>query len=276
MKNKNLIIKNYTDSTYNQYENLFDYLDSKGVKLSYIYGNVFEFFNLDVGNIATGFYKDYFTSLDRTYFKFKYLSDCLLHQQIRTCFTAKEVNEKLFLSKGFKKQFACAVTQNLYGHIFVVSKKLFGKCVLNEDELFNILKIIDPQAETFTITISDDDGVIDMHYAENSITKGNWFHFDEKMEELFLSTKLTSNSKILFVNRTECDINYIEKLANQYKEYNHIVVSFTNTEITLEYLNFIQSDFFLKKKNRIGIGKKLLVFNRYEDGITNVIVDPLT
>ena len=274
MRNKNLIIKNYTsDNTYNHCSDLFDYLNKKGVKLSYVYENVFDFFQLNVGNIVSKFHQDYYGPFERINFKIKYLSDCLLHQKTKTCFTAKEVDGKLILAKGLKKQIACAITQNFYGHALITSKNAYGRTLLNENELFDLLKSIDPSAETFTIHLQESNGIIEIDYIENSKTIGNWFHLDEEMEKLFHTTKLSPISKVLTLNYNNDTITSIENLANQYTEYNHIVLS--STIITLEYLTFVQCDFYLKKKNRIGIGKNLLVFNRYDDGITNKISNPL-
>jgi hypothetical protein len=290
VKNKNLIINHYNDDTYDHYDDLFHYLSYHNLVLSHIYGNIFDIFQFDPIHITRFFYKEYFDYHEITYAQMKYLCDCFLHNPIKTCFTSREYQGKLELSKGAKKKVACAISKNFYGHLLIVSKHKHGDTIItNENDLFCLLKMIDPSAETFSIQLSQSDSVIDIHYIEDSKTKNNWYHKDKKIEELFPLTKINPKTKVLLVNNAMHSINNLntthvirpisnisdlEKLADEFKDYSHIIVCNTTKEISLEYLGFIQCDFFLKEKNRIGIADDMFVYNRYTDGITNKIPLP--
>lgn len=291
MRNQNLTVIHHTDQTnYDQCNGLIDYLHKRNFKLFYVYDDVFKILKLNANGIAQNYYKMYRDSFVIDNAKTKYLCDCFLHEPIKTVFTLSEYSNNDFrMSKGAKKRHACAVANKLTAGIFIVSREPIGKEINTEDEVYAILKDLDPSGNVFSIELNEHDQIPSIHIIENIQTRYNWFHVDDTIKDLFPLTKLEPNQPILLFGNAQTrdpqlnvtyikqKISTIDELMNaseQYPEFRIIVASLMPMEITSEYLGFIQCDFYKKAKNQIGIANDLLIYNRYSDGIINKIPVP--
>lgn len=269
---------------------IVDFIRSKGFELSVSYKDIYSLLDWYPNGMVQNFLHSYEQNKNRDTCKIKYLADCFLHMNPKTVFSVYEKSNKLVLSKGSKKVFACAVANNLNHITLMITKNVDSNIINTDQELYIILKALDPKAKTFRIVINVIDEIPNIHFCENVKTYTNYFRYTNQISKLS-SVRIRAKHKILLVNNAQCfdpslNYDYIKfpindrsdfyDLIKKYNKYRSIIVADQPVEVTKEYLNFIQVDFFKKEKNKFCIGNKVLIYNRFKFGILNKIADPPT
>ena len=279
---KNLILKSLNNTLeFSKFNNLTDYIRYKGYRLSFVETNIYTLLKYDSNGLYQNFLRE---GNSEHHARIKFLADCFLTTPIKTVFSLYENDVQFFLSKGYKKVLACAVDQIHHHPILIVSKNIYGNEISCDEELYKVLKRLDNHAATFQIEFNTINNIPNIHFCENTLTLRNYFNYD-LVKNLHSKNKLDTAKAILLVNNaqtfdkriiskhivtTEVDII---KLAYQYPMYDTIVLGIEPIEITLEYLEFVRINLHKNQKNKVGIGKKVIIYNRFLDGHYNNISD---
>lgn len=260
-------------------QDLFEYFYLNKFKLNYFHDNIFDFVKQDKNEIVQEFYKNYKSNFNNA--KRKFLCDTLLFQNIRTPFCFTDVNNEAYvMSKGNNKLIACAVNNIEYNHILVLLKEHKGLQINNLDELYKCLKTQDPKANSFKIEIDKSILFPFIHIIENEETVRNWFVWDIEYEKLLESCVIDEDSVVVLSGNLQADntiknavfdkqkisnINNFIHTAENYPNFcDYFLFSNKPYCISLNYLEYIQCNLFLKEKIRFGYDKQnnLWIYNR--------------
>ena len=277
---KNFQIVCNKDPDYFIYDNnLIAYLKHLGYKLSFLYDNIFNFAKQSAKSIASQYYSNYKIDWDSA--KRKFLCDVLLYENNKTpfCFTYHANN--FIMTKGNNKLIACAVNNIQFAPILIVAKESVGYQIHTMDELYDILKMFDNNAEVFKIEIDDKTTFPSIHLIENEKTFYNWFTWDKKYANYITASQATLSSYLVLFGNVKADDNLINavydtsliidsndflKKSNNYPNFcNYFLYSSMPYSITLQYLNFNQYNLFRNKTIKVGFdknGSDLILYNR--------------
>lgn len=142
--NKMNFVINYPDEKV--YKGVVPFFYQHGFILSYCCTDIFTLLEKDPKIVASEFLSNF--SNNSVYYSYYKLIDMLKKEPIRTVFCLKDTGKDFLITKGAKKIVAMAVNNIRIAHILFVSHKSYGKTIKNDEELFYVLKNLDPTVKT--------------------------------------------------------------------------------------------------------------------------------
>jgi len=248
-------------------ESLIEFLKSKNLNLHYYYDNIFNYIQNDdilfgnrYGHIEcfTGKYKDLFLKsyfndtlkdLNNTY-PIKLLVDTFLYQPIKTIFCLSDDNvlSKFYITKGNKKIIAYDILGLTQAHMLLVSKKSLNNQIRTDEELYYLLKKINPESNAYKVIIDSENYHI--HFMESIDTLGKWRFLDIDNIQMIESTFPELPCRVRFLGKAYSTDDRIVPVEQD--NYYCRVYSENKININLDYLFFCSSNTFFKFKTRVG------------------------
>lgn len=233
---------------YYDYDEIFKYVEDRRD----LFGESFSFVDDKVGTYKATFLKDYIHSVKEnpaSVFPIKLLVDTLLYHPTRTVFCFYDGVEGLFnISKGTKKLIAFDILGLMNAHVLIVSKNKLPNQIKSDEELYWLLRKIDPLAHRFDIII-DSNTFPKIHYAESVSTIGKWSMMNEVHHEIFKVTMPNIPARVKFIGKAYTTDDRIVECND---DYYCCVYSDRLVDISLDYLYLCSSNMFYKEKTRIG------------------------
>lgn len=245
---------------------VIEYLSSNGVNLYYAYDEIFKYLEdrrelfgkkFDYVDSKIGFYKSAFlknyldSAIDnfKNVFPIKLLIDTFMYQPIQTVFCFYGDNGIFEISKGTKKLIACDVLKISHAHILITSKQSLSNQIKSDEELYWLLRKINPASNNFDIIIEEAGAYPRIHYIESSDTIGKWSIIETMHSEIF---KYTMPKILTRVKFTGLSYTTDERIIACEDNYYCSVYSNKLTNVSLDYLYLCSSNMFYKKKVKIG------------------------
>lgn len=224
----------YGLNLYYKYDNIFNYLKSKNSHKTRFFANYYE--NL-VANVAY-------------IYPFKLLIDSFIYTPVKTVFVLNhETDNNFSLSKGHKKIVAFDTLNLTNAHMLLVSsQKLDGKIETTE-ELYWLLRRIDPFSHNFHVTVNFSDNNPIIHCIESITTINKWSLFDSNALDVLETTKPKMPINIKFHGKAYTTDKRIDIGSNNYYAE---VYSTDETDVSLDYIVFCSNNIFVKQCTKIG------------------------
>lgn len=234
---------------YYVYDEIYKYLEDRRD----LFGESFNFIDDKVGTYKSTFLKNYIESVKQNaayVYPIKLLIDTLIYQPVRTVFGFYDGSAGVFnLSKGSKKLIAFDVLGITNAHILIVSKDDLPNQIKSDEELYWLLRKIDPHAHRFDIIIDNEDSYPIIHYAESVSTIGKWSIMTDTHKELFKQTMPNIPAKVKFTGLAHTTDDRINICDEDYYCWIH---SDKEINVSLDYLYMCSSNMFYKQKIRVG------------------------
>lgn len=261
---------------------LIAFLKSKNLNLYYYYDNIYNFIQNDdisfgnrYGHIECfrGKYKELFLKsylndtikdLNNTY-PVKLLVDTFLYQPVKTIFCLSDDNSlnKFYITKGNKKIIAYDILGLTQAHMLLVSKKSLNNQISTDEELYYLLKKINPENDSYKVIIDSENYHI--HFMESIETLGKWRVLDFDNNQMINNTFPEIPCKVRFLGKAYTDDERI--MPTEQNDYYCRIYSENKINIDLDYLFFCSSNTFYKFKTRVGttLDQKIKVEYCWED-----------
>lgn len=234
---------------YYSYDDIFKYLEDR----SDLFGDRFSFVDDKKETYKKEFLSNYIENInnnDNYTCAIKLLVDTFMYQPINTVFCFYDGTNGTFnISKGNKKVIAFDILGFTHAHILVVSKDNLSNPINSDEELYWLLRKIDPTAHRFEIVLDKVDIFPQIHYAESVATIGKWSKMTAEDNEIFKQTMPTLPARVKFMG-----LSYTtdERIVSCCDDYYCCVYSNKFVDISLDYLYLCSSNIFYKQKTRIG------------------------
>ena len=242
-------LANNNCNLYYAYDEIFKYLEDRRD----LFGRSFDYIENKVGTYKVPFLKDYIENANKNFgyvYPIKLLVDTFMYQPINTVFCLYDGTRNIFdMSKGTKKLIAFDVLGLTNAHILIVSSLKLPNQIKSDEELYWLLRKIDPAAHRFDIIIEGFDEYPRIHYAESVSTIGKWSMMTTKDKDLFNQTMPSLPARVKFIGKAYTTDSRIIECSN---DYYCCVYSNKLINISLDYLYLCSSNMFYKQKTRIG------------------------
>lgn len=264
------------------------YFKRKNQKIYFKYTNPFELLKLNAPKIANNFINSFFDDIRssdyqtvRAAYGIKYLSEELLVNSVTSPICLYYSKNEYILTKGNKKIQSAALINLLIHPTIIVTEESIADAyeIKNDNQLYDILQVIDPNANTFYIRI-EYNVVPTFHFLVNERHSSSWIN-EKKCKEFYESNQLrfpltvglvglatTDDSNINAIkldNKIE-SISCIDVLHQELTERNSIyfctIFSKVPVNITAKYLEFVHVNLFLKSTIRFGYTHTLGNFSK--------------
>lgn len=234
---------------YYSYDEVFKFLEDRGN----FFGKKFDYVESKKGYYKAAFLKNYLDNVVNNFqnvFPIKLLIDSFLYQPIRTVFCFSGGTDGIFeISKGTKKLIAFDFLSLTHSHVLITSKELLSNPIKSDEELYWLLRKIDPISHNFNIIIDNLDLNPRIHYIESVDTIGKWSSMETLHQEIFKYTMPPIPARIKF---TGLSYTTDERIIACEDDYYCSVYSSKLTNVSLDYLYLCSSNMFYKQKVKVG------------------------
>ena len=125
---------------------IIPFFDKCNLIVSHTYADIFSLIGRDPKQEATNFTSKF--ENNDVFYPYYMLIDMLKHEPIRTVFCLRETHNGFKITKGAKKLVAMSANNLTMADIIIVGTKNYGTKINNDDELYDIVKRLDPTVET--------------------------------------------------------------------------------------------------------------------------------
>lgn len=231
------------------YDEILKFLEDRGE----FFGKKFDYVESKIGYYKSSFIKNY---LDNTFdncqhgYPIKLLIDTFIYQPVKTVFCFFGGEAGIFeISKGTKKLIAFDTLGITHGHILISSKLNLPNQIKSDEELYWLLRKINPLSHTFDIIIEGIGVYPTIHYIESIDSIGKWSVIEPIHKELFKYTRPEIPARIKF---TGLSYTTDQRIIACEDNYYCSVYSSKLTNVSLDYLYLCSSNMFYKQKVKVG------------------------
>ena len=227
-------LKTYGLNLYYKYDNIFDYLSNKNLHKKRFFSNYYE--NL-ISNTAS-------------IYPFKLLIDSFIYTPIKTVFVLNHESNNVFsLSKGHKKIVAFDTLNLTNAHMLIVSTQQLDNKIETSEELYWLLRRIDPFSHNFHIIVNFSDNNPIIHCIESIATINKWSLFDQEAMNVLEATTPKIPINIKFNGSAYSTDTRIDASSNNYYAE---VYSKDEIDFDLDCIVFCSTNLFVKKYTKFG------------------------
>lgn len=266
---------------------IVNYFTRKNQKIYFKYTNPFELLSLNPRLISKNFIHSFYNDIRssdyqtvRAAYGIKFLAEELLVNSVTSPICLYYSKNEYTLTKGNKKIQAAALINLLIHPTIIVTEESISDAyqIKNDNQLYDILQLIDPAANTFYIRI-EYNIVPTFHFLVNERHSSSWIN-EKKCKEFYEANQLVFPLTVGLVGLATTDDNNInaikldnkiesisgidllhQELTKKHSRYFCTIFSKVPVNITATYLEFIHINLFLKAKTGFGYSHSL---NKFE------------